>query len=214
MNEKFRNRYRIKSARAEWWDYGWNGAYSVTICTKNRECIFGDVIDTPKPNVRLSEIGQIAYQYWEEIPDHFPFVELGEYVIMPNHLHGIVIIDRPGNDGNARIGYVPRGDLLTANINAFDGLSVETPKLGVSTVTPDQLTNNNTARWKPGTLGVILNQYKRKCTLDARKMIKDFGWQSRFHDHIIRDAEEFERISEYIRNNPANWVNDRFYRRK
>lgn len=242
MIKKFRKRDRI-SVRADWWDYGWNGAYYVTICTKDRVCVFGDVVTIPKPHVQLSEIGKIAYQYWEEIPDHFPFVELGEFVVMPNHMHGIVVIDRPGNDGNARIGYVPRDVSRTStasNIHVFDGSPVGTPNLGVPTVTPDstvaprhnaisdcgarpdytnvpadqnhESSNNSTARWKPGTLGVILNQYKRKCTIEARKIWTGFGWQSRFHDHIIRDAEEFERISKYIRDNPAKWISDRFYR--
>ena len=225
MSKRFRHRYRIASARAQWWDYGWNGAYYVTICTKDRECIFGDVIcDVPKPYVQLSEIGQIAYQYWEEIPDHFPFAELGEFIVMPNHLHGIVIIDRPGNEPNSRVGYVP------PSIVPGRTCTVETPKLGVSTAHPDENPNPNNmhlhpdenpdsvnpdpnaARWKPGTLGVIINQYKRKCTIEARTIRKNFGWQSRFHDHIIRDEDEFQRISEYIRNNPANWKNDRFYR--
>lgn len=273
MAKRFRHRYRIASARAQWWDYGWNGAYYVTICTKDRECIFGDVVgDVPEPYVELSEIGRIAHQYWEEIPDHFPFVELGEFIVMPNHMHGIVIIDRPDNNRNSRCGYVPP---------TITPPRVETPNLGVSTVHPNQNPNQNpdqnpnqnpnqhpnqnpnqnpdqhpnqnpnrntdqnsnanavcpdsnvapsgdnvappnsdtvtpdgnTVRWKPGTLGVIINQYKRKCTIDARVIRKKFGWQSRFHDHIIRDEAEFQRISEYIRNNPSKWKKDRFYGR-
>lgn len=82
------------------------------------------------------------------------------------------------------------------------------PDENLDSVNPDP----SAPRWKPGTLGVIINQYKRKCTIGARTILKNFGWQSRFHDHIIRDEDEFQRVSEYIRNNPANWKNDRCYR--
>jgi len=93
---------------------------------------------------------------------------------------------------------------------------VETPNLGVSTIhATEPIPTNRTAaaseKWNPGTMGVILNQYKRICTIHARKIHADYGWQSRFHDHIIRNDESFQRISEYIRNNPLNWRNDKFF---
>lgn len=90
--KKYQNKYRIPSARAHFWDYGWNAAYFITICTKNRACWFGDVVDD---EMVLSDIGIIADQCWVDIPDHFPFVQLDVHVIMPNHVHGIVIIDKP-----------------------------------------------------------------------------------------------------------------------
>src|SRR5690606_22504152 len=85
----------------------WNAAYFVTICTHNRVCWFGKIVETenfsaPK-QMQLSESGKIAHQCWQEIPGHFPFVKLGAFVIMPDHVHGIVIIDKPDdgrNDGN------------------------------------------------------------------------------------------------------------------
>ena len=89
---KFRNKYRNSSARASFWDYGWNAAYFVTICTKNRAFWFGDVVNG---RVELSAIGHIANSCWHEIPNHFPFVKLGAHIVMPNHIHGIVIIDKP-----------------------------------------------------------------------------------------------------------------------
>jgi putative transposase len=87
MPDRFHDKYRIPSSRLQNWNYGWNGIYFITICTKDRECYFGDV-------VQLSEIGKIAGQYWSEIPSHFPFAELDEFVIMPNHIHGIIIINK------------------------------------------------------------------------------------------------------------------------
>ena len=77
------------------WDYGSNGMYFITICTQNREHLFGDVIGG---KMQLSEIGIMANIYWNEIPQHFSFVKLGEFVVMPNHIHGILIIEKMDND--------------------------------------------------------------------------------------------------------------------
>ena len=89
----FKNKYRIGSIRASWWDYGWNGAYFITICTHNRIHYFGEV-ENGKMN--LSSLGEAAEKCWYEIPLHFPFVRLGSFVVMPDHVHGIIIIDKPG----------------------------------------------------------------------------------------------------------------------
>jgi hypothetical protein len=91
MTEKFKNRYRIESARLRNYDYGKNGAYFVTICTKDRQHFFGEIIHN---KMILSEIGNLTNEYWYEIPEHFPFVKLGAFIAMPNHIHGIVIIDK------------------------------------------------------------------------------------------------------------------------
>ena len=189
MPDRFKNKYRIESTRLKHWDYGWNAPYFVTICTKNRVCFFGDVVNG---EMILNDIGLIAEDCWLQIPEHFPFVKLGNHVVMPNHVHGIVVIDKPDDERN---------------------VVVETPKLGVSTTTTNMPTNRTNAaseKWNPGTLGVIINQYKRAVTIRARKIHADFAWQSRFHDHIIRDDESFQRISAYIINNPLNWSKDQF----
>ena len=121
----------------------------------------------------LSEMGMIANQYWHEIPDHFPSVELDAFVVMPNHVHGINKIT-----------------------------DVETPKLGVST------TNN---KKNNPTLGIIINQYKRICTITIKKQGLHFAWQPRYYDHIIRNENELNRIREYIIRNPINWEKDDNY---
>ena len=97
MADLYKNKYRIPSARAQWWDYSADAAYYVTICTKDRTPHFGKVVDGV---MQLSEIGGMVQQYWLEIPVHFPFVLLDEYVVMPNHLHGILVIDKGGTNGN------------------------------------------------------------------------------------------------------------------
>ena len=190
--DKFRGKYRIKSARWEKWDYGWNGAYFVTIVTQNRLHYFGRIIDG---EMQLSDLGKIAQKFWYEIPVHFPFVVLDAFVVMPNHIHGIIIIDKPVETPDS-------GVSTGKNMDVY----IETPNLGVST--RKNMDAGNDKRWKPGTLGVIVNQYKRACTIEARQIVPDFGWQSRFYDRVIRDGNEFNKIRFYILNNPGNWEND------
>ena len=196
MNENFFNRFRILSTRMQNWDYGWNAPYFITICTKKRTCYFGKIIEG---KMELSEIGKIAQQYWTEIPTHFPYVHLGAFVIMPNHIHGIVIIDKPN---------VRTPDLQ--NVEVPDSQNVETPESGVSTI---KQTMAASKKWKPETLGVIINQYKRKVTIDIRRINPHSAWQTRFYDHIIRNHESYVRIEQYIINNPLKWVDDHFFER-
>lgn len=94
MAEKFQNKYRIASTRLQNWDYGWDGSYFVTICTKNREHSFGKVVNGI---MHLSHVGIIADVLWYEIKNHARNIELGEFQVMPNHIHGIIII----NSGHA-----------------------------------------------------------------------------------------------------------------
>ncbi len=90
-DQKFCGKYRIDSARYQNWDYGNPGAYFVTIVTKNRDHFLGKIIDD---QMKLSEIGKIVHKYWQEIPRNFPFIRLDEMVVMPNHIHGILWIER------------------------------------------------------------------------------------------------------------------------
>lgn len=99
MSDKFRNKYRIESARLKHWDYGWNAAYFITICTKDRTCFFGRAVDG---KMVLNEIGQIARNCWLAIPEYFPFVKLADHIVMPNHVHGILVIDKP-DDGRTTV---------------------------------------------------------------------------------------------------------------
>lgn len=176
---KYKNKYRIASARAPFWDYGWNAAYFVTICTQNREYWFGNIVDG---EMDLSAMGHIANSCWHEIPNHFPFVELGPHVIMPNHVHGIVIIDKPDDGPN-------NGDKPNTNTHQ--------PK--------------NQFGPQSKNLASIIRGFKIGVTKNARQINTDFAWQSRFHDHIIRDEKSFQTISNYIINNPAKWQEDKFF---
>ena len=143
--DKFKNKYRILSARLQSWDYSANGAYFITICTKNRQHFFGEIVDMPNLGVsnnnnnlgvstmQLNELGQLAEQYWLQIPNHFPFIELGNFVVMPNHTHGILIIDKPIVTDVVNL--LQPSDVATSNVNMpnVETPNVETPNLGVST---------------------------------------------------------------------------------
>ena len=110
--------------------------------------------------------------------------------------------------GMVETGMVETGMVEMQNV---DTGNVETPKLGVSTTTNATKIGGKNEKWKPNTIGSIINQYKRIVTINARLIHADFGWQSRFHDHIIRDEQSYQNISHYIINNPAKWAKDTFY---
>ena len=89
MSDRFKDIYRIQSARARWWDYSHKGIYFITICTQGMDCLLGEIV---KNEMNLSFIGTYAAKCWQEIPEHFPFVKLHAWTIMPNHVHGIIEI--------------------------------------------------------------------------------------------------------------------------
>lgn len=93
--ELYKNKYRAKSNRLSNWNYSSAGYYFVTICTQNRICYFGDAtsLKQPKSLIHLSSIGEIANKYWEQIPKHFDNIGIDQFIIMPNHVHGIIIIN-------------------------------------------------------------------------------------------------------------------------
>ena len=208
MLDKFQNKYRISSARLQHWDYGSDALYFVTICTQNREHYFGEIADG---KMQLSETGKMANRFWFEIPNHFPFVELGEFVVMPNHVHGIIIIDKTGYDGgigDGTIGGVSNGAIVeTQN---FASLPPNPPQNPNSPQNPPP-TRGNIFGPQSQNLASIIRGYKIGVTKFARNNNVPFSWQSRFHDHIIRNHESFVRISDYIINNPVNWQDDKFY---
>jgi putative transposase len=187
MPKKFNNKYRIDSARLKNWDYRSNGAYFITICTANREHFFGEIIgnETSK-EMNFSKVGMLAEKYWEQIPEHFPFVSLGNFVIMPNHMHGILIINN-----------VVAVETLQCNVcSKEDGKNQF-----FSEISP-----------KSGSISAIIRSYKSIVTRESRVIVPKFYWHSKFHDHIIRNSISFERIQNYIENNPNNWENDKLYR--
>ena len=120
--DRFRNKYRIPSARAQWWNYGWSGVYFITICTAIREHFFGEI---QNGNMILSKTGVISDILWHEIPTHAPNVELGDFVVMPNHIHGILIFNQP-ND-NIKTNVVTGFDKDDGNKNVKTGHALSLP---------------------------------------------------------------------------------------
>ncbi len=124
MDNLFKNKFRVDSTRLRGWDYSSCGYYFVTVCVKHREGMFGRV---KNGRMMLSEIGMIAEKCWIEIPCHFPFIELDEHVIMPDHVHGIIIINKNDNVGTQD---VKTQDVGTQNVGTQ---AVETQDTCVST---------------------------------------------------------------------------------
>ena len=174
--EKYKNKYRITSARLQSWDYGWAGAYFITICTKNKVNYFGNIVDG---QTQLSSIGILADVFWHEIKNHAKNVRLGEFIVMPNHIHGILILD--GDDGDV-------------DRDQHSGQQ------------PGQQRFQNQGK---NTVSSIIGGYKSAVTKHARRLGYEFAWQPRFWDHIIRDEGEYGRIAQYIINNPKKWKNDK-----
>jgi len=194
MANKFQNTYRIPSARLQTWDYGSNAAYFITICTQERISWFGKI---EEQTMKKSEIGDFASECWFEIPRHFPFVVLGAFVVMPNHLHGIIIINKNDLAGDGDSGHI-----------------VETQNLASLRSQPPPAINLHPNQFGPQSqnLASIIRGYKIGVTKIARTIDSTFQWQSRYHDHIIRNANEYKRIENYIINNPAYWNKDKFYK--
>ncbi|OOV27576.1 hypothetical protein BXU11_08900 [Flavobacterium sp. LM5] len=186
--KKFQNKYRIPSARLQNWDYGANGAYFITICTQNRIHFFGNIVNTFSQNeMILTDLGKTVEQEWLKTITLRPDMnlELGNFVVMPNHFHAILIIGQ----------------------NEFNS--------GSKTDTNNHNSITNTAnKFGPQSknLASIIRGFKSAVTIFAKKNgYLDFGWQPRYHDHIIRNSIEFERIQNYIANNIENWNKDKFY---
>lgn len=140
--------------------------------------------------MELNQIGELADRYWYEIPEHFPFVELGNFVVMPNHIHGILIINKLDT--------------------AFAAPAVQTKHCLVSANPTD---NPHHPRFRnPGKNNIpsIIGSYKSVVSKNVHYIHADFAWQSRFHDHVIRNEPEYYRIANYIENNIKKWKEDKF----
>ena len=207
MVRKFQNKYRIESTRLRNWDYGNNGAYFITICTQNKKHFFGEITNQC---MELNKIGLLANNFWEEIPNHFPFIELGNFQIMPNHIHGILIMNKINIidtlQCNASTNITPNDTLqfnASMNIDCTDTL-----QCNASTEKNEFLSKISP---KSGSISTIIRSYKSIVTKNARLQNIDFEWQSGFHDHIIRSAESYDTIQNYIAENPTKWNEDKFY---
>lgn len=170
-------------------DYSKNGCYFVTICTQNRQCIFGDIINN---KMVLNDIGNIIKKNWDILSKRFP-VELDEYQIMPNHLHSIIHI--------VGAGLVPARNRVIANRGETNRATMD----------------RATTRVAPTTLGEIIGAFKSITTIEYINCVKNRHWplfnnriwQRNYYEHIIRNENELYKIREYIKLNPEMWERDR-----
>ena len=176
------NIHRRKSIRLQGYDYSQAGLYFITICTNNRDCLFGQINDS---KMILNYGGQVAEKCWSEIPLHFPNVVLHEYIIMPNHLHGMIQL---------------------SPINAHDTVGVENFQ---------PLHNEKQNQFQkiiPHSIGSSVRGYKIGITKWFRENTDVHNiWQRNYYEHIIRNQESYEKISGYIISNPEQWQKDKFY---
>lgn len=235
MADMYQNKYRIPSARLQTWDYSCEGAYFITICTKNRTHYFGEVINN---QMTLSNVGVLADVFWHEIKNHSKNISLGEFVVMPNHIHGILIINPDADadkihendidDDNSNDSGIADANINDAGIvQTRHALSHCDPKKnpdGNEIRNLDRNTNPDVNEFHQKSIGQkrfrnpeknsissIIGGYKSAVTKHANRLNLNFGWQTRFYDHIIKDGRAFDTISNYIINNPAKWAEDKFH---
>jgi putative transposase len=173
-----------RSIRVPLYDYAGPGAYFVTTVTEDRANVFGRIMGV---EMQLSTQGRIAEACWRAIPEHFARVELGPYVVMPNHVHGIIVI--------------------------HDQAAMQSPPVGATqwvAPTPDGRRPIRPHGPPRGSIGAIIGAYKSAVT---RTIVREFGgvphiWQRNYYEHIIRDEDDWNRIHLYIEANVANWAED------
>lgn len=143
----------------------------MTICTQNRECFFGVAADG---EIQLNDAGQLVQTAWRQLPSRFPSISLDAFVVMPNHIHGIILVGT---------------QFIAASANRG---------------------NDRGAMNRTPTLGEIVRAYKAGSTRMIRKIVNaNFAWQRNYYEHVIRDEQSFNRIRQYILDNPARWDVDR-----
>lgn len=194
-------RHHRRSLRLPGYDYTQPGAYFVTICVQDRLHLFGEVVDD---RVAFNPYGRVAATLWERIPRHFPHVTLDAWVIMPNHMHGIIVIT--DDDAGRRRGEASpvRSNVLGDHANGVTSMSINNNAGDASPQHPTGVPS--------GSLGAIVGNYKSITTRRINKMRHTPGtrvWQRNYYEHIIRNADAWQRIAAYIHDNPARWDEDR-----
>ena len=175
MKEYFQNKYRIPTARATWHNYC-EGMYFITICTHQHKPYFGRIVSRPgleENQLKLTEVGRIVKENLQQITCHYHYAEIPVFVIMPNHIHFIIIIDSPDNSNRD----------VARNVSTDDGKQ--------KTISPQK-----------GSLATVIRGFKSAITKYARERGIAFAWQTRFYDRIVRNQNELNAIVEYIENNP------------
>ena len=181
--------HRRRSIRLPGYDYAQPGAYFVTICTHNRECVLGEVVDG---RVVLSPFGETADECWRDLPSHFPGLLLGPFVAMPNHVHGVLVL--VGATHASPLPMDSRMSPLRVDPHASP-LPAAAPAHGP----------------RAGSVGAIVASFKSATTRRvnlARGTPGASFWQRGYYEHVIRDEGDLEKIGTYIAENPLSWELD------
>ena len=196
-------KHHRRSIRLQGYDYTRAGAYFITICTKGRECLFGEIV---AGEMILNELGRIVQEEWKKTPAIRREMELDAFVVMPDHIHGIVIIrESPVEDDGAGNGM---GIGMGNGVGAYGNTPPHTP------LPTQPQTNHAPFRSPSKTIGAIVRGFKAASTrsINARRFSPGAPvWQRNYYEHIIRDDAEWNQIREYIEYNPARWKEDEVY---
>jgi REP element-mobilizing transposase RayT len=183
------------SIRLKEYDYSQAGLYFITICVKNNACLFGKITDG---KICLSAIGAIADVLWHEIKNHAKNVELHEFVVMPNHIHGIIEITT--DDG------------VGATVGAGHALPLPPQPQTADVRATHALPQSRFQNQGKNTISSIVGSYKSAVSKHAHRLgFAEFAWQRNYWENIIRSSNDYTRIAQYIINNPINWNEDKFY---
>lgn len=217
MDGKFRNKYRIQSNRMPERDYSGNGIYFITLVTQNRECNLGQI---NHGEIILSDFGKIVRDEWLKSFEIRHELDLDEYIIMPNHLHAIVLLDKtkyeqlkwPDGDSN---GAHDSHDSNDSHVQTHGRASLQSTTASQSIQKPPtyrkpQSISSFIAGFKSA-INSKIDHYIDQNNLDIPKYNRNNQFfQSNYHDHVIRNHAEYLRIKNYIISNPINWINDKF----
>ncbi len=168
------------------------GVYFVTICTQDRQCLFGEVVNG---EMQLNDVGEIFTACWHDLPDHFPHVALDAFVVMPNHVHGIIFINDQVNKNITSQVHNRRGEAMLRPYTPFN-----IPYTASGT--------------RSGSLGAIIQNFKSYSTRHINTLCDTPGlpvWQRNYYDHIIRNDADLDRTRHYIVTNPLQWDGDQLH---
>ena len=202
-------KHRRRSIRLQGYDYSQPGAYFVTICTQNYSYLFGDIVEG---EMVLNEAGQMVQGVWDELPMHYPGIETDAFIIMPNHVHGIIVI-QPSDVG-------PASSTVGAGPCACPGDAPQSSDMGRLRVGHPHLGQpQGVAPTTRMSLPDVVHRFKTLTTKRYTDGVKHNGWkpfpgrlwQRNYWEHVVRNERELHRIREYIINNPAKWESDRLY---
>ncbi len=186
MSDKLFNGFRKSSIRLRRWNYNWHGKYFVTICTLGMTEYFGEVRNG---KMSLNNSGKIAKDIWMKTPEHYSYVQLDEFIVMPNHIHGIIILKNFNYDKDFCKDAIYRVCINEEELNRKNGGGI----CGQN----NPMLNHNLSR--------IIRWYKGRVTFEIRKKCKEFEWQSRFYEKIIRNEKALKLIRNYIKTNPKRY---------